>query len=333
MKKLMMLLGAFILVLAGCGSSDSSAAEGSADTQKITIAFNQSESHPEYVALREFGDKFEEETEGRYQVDIQANEILGSQKETLEMVQGGTLEMTLVSTSLLENFDSSYVALSLPYVYDNLEHQKAVFESGVFDELYEKTSQEQGFTPVATYTAGSRNVYTKEELTSAEDLSGKKIRVMESQSKVDMMNAMGGVGTPMAQGEVYTAIQQGIIDGGENNEVTYSDLKHYEVAPNYYYTEHLMVPDVVVVSNTFMDTMSAEDQEIFNRLLDESVAKEFDLWTQGVEDAKATAEAGGATFSEIDKTPFQEACYALNDETIAADENMKAIYDQIRALA
>ncbi|MFV0395022.1 MAG: TRAP transporter substrate-binding protein [Coprobacillaceae bacterium] len=332
MKKLMMLLGAFILVLAGCGLSDSSSAEGSGDTQKITIAFNQSESHPEYVALREFGDKFEEETEGRYQVDIQANEILASQKETLEMVQGGTLEMTLVSTSLLENFDSSYIVLSLPYVYDSLEHQKAVFESGAFDELYEKTNQEQGFTPVATYTAGARNIYTKEELATPEDLAGKKFRVMESQSKVDMMNAME-VGTPMAQGEVYTAIQQGIIDGGENNEVTYSDLKHYEVAPNYYYTKHLMVPDVVVVSNTFMDTMIAEDQEIFNRLLDESVSTEFDLWTQGVEDAKATAEAGGATFSEIDKTPFQEVCYALNEETIATDESMKAIYDQIRALA
>lgn len=329
MKKLIILLAAFVVVLAGCGGSSTNG-EG---TQKITIAFNQSESHPQYIALSEFAEKFEEQTEGRYEIDIQANEILGSQKETLEMVQGGTLEMTLVSTSLLENYDDSYVALSLPYVYDSLDHQKAVFQSDAFDDLYAKTSTEVGVTPVATYTAGARSVYTKDAMDSASDLSGKKIRVMESQSKVDMLNAMGGVGTPMAQGEVYTAIQQGIIDGGENNEVTFADLKHYEVAPNYYYTEHLMVPDVVVVSNSFFDTMSDSDKEIFNSLLDESIEREFELWTEGVETAKATAEAGGATFNEIDKTSFKEACFELNDATLATSEEMTAIYDKIRALA
>ncbi|WOO87080.1 TRAP transporter substrate-binding protein [Mollicutes bacterium LVI A0039] len=328
MKKIITLLAAFILVLAGCGSS----ADGTS-SQKITIAFNQSESHPQYIALSEFAEKFEEQTEGRYEIDIQANEILGSQKETLEMVQGGTLEMTLVSTSLLENFDDSYVALSLPYVYDSLDHQRTVFSSDAFDELFAKTSTEVGVTPVAAYTAGARNVYTKSPMESAADLSGKKIRVMESQAKVDMMNAMGGVGTPMSQGEVYTAIQQGIIDGGENNEVTFADLKHYEVAPNYYYTEHLMVPDVVVVSNTFFDTMSDSDKEIFNALIEESVTREFELWIEGVEAAKTTATEGGAKFNEIDKTAFQEACFELNEKTLATSEDMTKIYNQIRDLA
>lgn len=329
MKKLLAILATSIVALTACGPRD---AKTSSDGKTITVAFNQSKSHPQHLALREFGDELERQTKGRYKLNIQPNAILGSQTETLEMVQGGTLEMTLVSSSLLENYNSNYTAISLPYVYDSLKHQKAVFESDVFDELLASTTG-KGFQAVAAYTAGARSVYTKTPINTKADLAGKKIRVMESESKVAMMNAMGGVGTPMSQGEVYTAIQQGIIDGGENNEVTYTDLKHYEVAPYFSYTEHLMVPDLVVVNNSFYNSMSAEDKTVFDALIQKSVEREFALWNESVETAKQTAINKGAKFIEPDKAEFKNASLALNEKTLASDSAMKATYDKIRALA
>ena len=286
---------------------------------EIKAAFNQSDSHPQYLALEEFGKQLEEATEGRYKVNIFPNALLGDQRASLELVQNGAVQMAVVANPLVENFDNTFTTIGMPFAYTGIEHQEKVFTSGVLDELF-KSTKKFGFEVLSAYTAGSRNVYTKENnIKSVADMKGKKIRVMQSTTMVEMLSCMGGTGVPMSQGEVYTAVQQGVLDGGENNEITYADLKHYEVAPYFSKTSHLMVPDLVVISNDFINSMSEEDQATIRRLAKESTVDEFAKWNAAIGKARAVAEKNGATFSEVDVSQFQDSCKPLKQKLIKTD--------------
>lgn len=327
MKKVFSLLLVTILLLAGCGSSESAGGDG---VKKITIASVQSDGHPQIEALKYFKEEFEAKTDGRYEVDIQGDELLGSDKETLSMVKAGTLDMAIVAATQMESYDPAYAAVSLPYEYDSLDHYKAVVDSGVLEPLFEKSATELGIRPIATFTAGARSLYLKTPYDESKGLEGLKIRVMDSQSQIDMMTAMGGSPTPMSMGDVYTSLQQGVIDGAENNEVSYADSKHCEVAPYYYYTQHLMVPDYLVASTTLLDSMSEEDKAIFDEVILDMQAKEFELWDTSVEENIQLAKDSGAEFNDIDKKPFQDALAPLNDKATESNEDAKKVYDAIK---
>ncbi|MEM1484840.1 TRAP transporter substrate-binding protein [Oscillospiraceae bacterium PP1C4] len=311
----------------------SEAAAPAANATILKLAFNQSENHPQYKALKAMGDKFKEQTNGRYEIEIHPNALLGDQRATVELLQANAIQLSVVGNPLVENYNKDFAVIGLPYVYDSMEHQKKVFTGGVLDELFKSVSKE-GFEVIAAFTAGSRNIYCDKPIKTPADLKGYKIRCMESDTMVKMIGYMGGVGTPMGQGDVYTAIQSGVLNGGENNEVTYADLKHYEVAPYFSYTQHLMVPDLIIASNTFLASLSAEDKATFDKLIDEMVAEEFALWGENVEIAKKAAIDGGATFVEdIDIAPFQEACKPLAEAVAGSSETAGKLYEAVRALA
>lgn len=315
------------LGLSGCsGNSDT------VDGGIIRVAYNQATTHPHYQALERAGEKFSEATDGRYEFLIYPNEVLGDQRATIELIQNGAIQMAIVNNAMIENYNKDFAILGLPYIFDSEEHQKEVFTSGVLDSLFESTKQ-QGFQIMAAYTAGSRNVYSKKPIEKPEDLNGMKIRVMESPSMIRMMEYMGGIGTPMSQGEVYTAIQQGVIDGGENNEITYSDLKHYEVAPVFSKTQHIMVPDLVIAQCEYLDKMSEEDRTLFVSICQDSIEDEFDIWNSQIEEAKQTLEEKGVTFVDVDIIPFQENCLKLHEEAIADSQSAKELYQAIRDVA
>lgn len=263
---------------------------------------------------------------------IYPNEVLGDQRATLELIQNGAIQMAIVNNAMVENYNKDFSILGLPYIFDSQEHQKEVFTSGILDPLFEST-KEEGFEVMAAYTAGSRNVYTRKPIETPKDLDGMKIRVMESPTMVAMMKYMGGVGTPMSQGEVYTAIQQGVLDGGENNEITYVDLKHYEVAPVFSKTQHVMIPDLVIAESAYLERMKPEDRELLTQILEDSVEDEFNLWNEQIETAKESAREHGVTFVDVDIKPFQENCKKLHEEATSGSVFGKELYDGIRALA
>ncbi|MFH5834897.1 TRAP transporter substrate-binding protein [Proteiniclasticum sp. C24MP] len=337
MKKIVSIMMAVTMalgVMAGCSADKPAAEEGNGAAVKETvlkIAFNQSENHPQYKALATFGEKLKEETAGAYSLEIAPNALLGDQRATAELVQSGTIAMAVVGNPIVENFSKEFAVIGLPYIYDSLDHQKEVFTSGVLDELFAST-ESNGFFVAGSFTAGSRNVYTDKPIETPEDLAGYKVRVMESDTMVKMLDLMGGVGTPMGQGEVYTAVQQGVLEGGENNEVTYADLKHYEIAPYFSYTQHLMVPDLIIINDDIYNGMTAENKEIFDNLMKETIINEFEVWNESVAAAKEIAVENGATFVEVDIKPFQENVKPLHDEVTAASEGAKAIYEAIRGL-
>ncbi len=298
---------------------------------EIKAAFNQSDNHPQYLALQEFGAKLSEATDGRYKLSIYPNELLGDQRASLELVQNGAIQMAIVANPLVENYDKTFRVLGMPYVYTGAEHQERVFTSGELDGLFAST-QKFGFEVVAAYTSGARSMYTKAApVNSIDDMKGNKIRVMQSDTMIQTLSCMGGTGVPMSQGEVYTAIQQGVLDGAENSEITYADLKQYEVAPYYSATRHLMVPDLVVVSSYFLQRMSPEDQATFRQLAKESIPNEFSIWDSRIQDAVELAKAHGAKFNEVDITPFQESCQTLQASLIETQEQ-KEIFSKIMAL-
>ncbi|NGZ15187.1 TRAP transporter substrate-binding protein [Vibrio aestuarianus] len=317
-------------IAAVVGSTLSFSSLVSAATE-IKAAFNQSDKHPQYLALKEFGQKLNQETEGRYKLTIYPNELLGDQRAALELVQNGAIQLAVVANPLVENYDKTFRVIGLPYIYTGPQHQEKVFTSGELDPLFSSTSK-FGFEVLTAYTAGARSMYTKNgPVRNVVDMKGQKIRVMQSDTMIKMLSCMGGTGVPMSQGEVYTAVQQGVLDGAENNEITYADLKQYEVAPYFSTTRHLMVPDLVVASSYFISSMSKQDQATLKKLAKESTVAQFSMWNQQIETAKKTAMDKGATFTEIDNTPFQESCKKLQDDLIETAEQ-KALFKTIQSM-
>lgn len=318
-----------VTMLASCSSASG---DESGDTKTLKVAFNQPEGHPQYVAMEAFGEKLKERTGGAYDVKIYPNEILGAQQETLTGVGTGSIDMSIVVGSLMENLNKDFVAFDLPYVFDSVDQQMSVLnDPKVTGDLY-SSLEDQGIHVAGAFHSGIRNVYTDGEAVKVpSDLAGQKIRVIQSDSMVEMMNLMGGVGTAMGQGDVYTAIQSGVLDGGENNELIYNNLKHDEVAKNYSYTKHLMVPDYLIVNNDFYDGMSEENREIFDEEFAAAVSAEVDAWGEEVITAKAAAEEAGATFTDIDTAPFRAAVQPLVDKELASSEVARELYDAVQS--
>lgn len=331
------------VALTACGGGFEAPAEGSAETSGgagapeaetvFKVAFNQNADQPEAVAMTHLGERLAERTDGRYSLEVFPNETLGAQKDTVELVQAGTVDFALVAGSLLENFNPDFVALNLPYVYDSQEHQEAVLnDPEITGDLY-TSIEDQNIRVLGGFSAGTRSVYNSSHpIETPEDLAGLKIRVMESDTNTRMLELMGGTGTPMGQGEVYTAIQSGVLDGAENNESIYANLKHDEVAQYYSYTKHLMIPDLLITSPETFGSMSEEDRAVFLEELQVAFEESSELTTKVMTESQAAAEEAGAKFNEPDIAPFREAVKPLLDEKLTTD-TAKDLYDSVRAAA
>ncbi|MBP3043691.1 TRAP transporter substrate-binding protein [Arthrobacter jiangjiafuii] len=312
--------------LSACGGD-----AGTESTKVLKVAFNQNASHPQAVAITELSDKLKEATDGAFELELFPDEQLGSQAETLELVQSGAVDMAIVAGPLLEAFNPDFSVLNLPYVYDSPEHQMSVLnDPEITGELFDSLETSESISIVGAYHGGVRNVYTGAPVETPEDLAGQKIRIISSDTNVAMLGMMGGVGTPMPQGDVYTAIQSGVLDGAENNELIYADLAHAEIAKHYSYTKHLMIPDYFVANPTVMAAFSDEQREALETLFAESVDSELASFDSKVSEAKAKAEAAGATFHEADVEAFREAVTPLHEDKVNNDVT-KAIFEKIDA--
>lgn len=331
-KKLLAILLCIVaaFTFAGCNGSVEKSADNQ-ETKIIRVAFNQNEEHPQYKAMKELGDKFEEATNGRYKMVIYPNGVLGEQGSMAEFIRTGALEMAIVPCSVPESYDSDFAIVGAPYLYQDMDHLRRATESGVFSELFHST-RKFNFEVLTIYTAGERNIYSDKPINSPDDLKGMIVRVNDSPTYLNMVKYMGGVGTVMSQSEVYTALQQGVIDAGENSERVYTDFKHYEVAPYYSYTKHIVHPDVVIASTNFLDNMSAEDRAIFDKLVLDSTNYEFDAFKESVEQGKKDAEAHGAKFVYPDIEAFREKCMPLLQSIADQSDVTKDIYNKVEAL-
>lgn len=296
-----------ILLLAGC--------ESAGNQNVLTLAHGLDEGHTVHRAMMLMAERLSEYSDGSMRIDIYSGGQLGSERETLELLQIGSLAMTKVSASPLEGFVPTLKLFSIPYIFDDRDHHLRVLDSDIGRQLLDSL-QVARLKGLGYYDAGSRSFYTnKRSVESPADLEGLKIRVMKSQTSVRMVAELGGSPTPISLGEIYTALQQGVVDGAENNPPTFHRMRHYEAAGYYSLDEHTFVPDVLLMSKRVWDELSAEEQGWLMRAVRESVEYQRELWQAETEESLEAVKSAGVVVTSPDKAPFR-----------AAVEPMKAAY-------
>lgn len=315
------------LLLTGCGALKT-------DKRIIRISHGQSETHPDHLGLLTFEQYVEERLGDRYDIQIFPNEILGSSVKAIELVQTGALEYCVCSTGNLETFNDIYQIYSMPYLFDSLAVFYAAMEDQELMDIIAESTKTSGFEAVTWFTAGTRNFYGKKPINSPADLKGMKIRVQASPTNIRMMSLFGAAAAPMSFGEVYTAIQQGVIDGAENNELALTNNKHGEIAKFYSYNQHQIVPDMMIGNSKFLDSLSPEERKIFDEAAAECTRVEVEAWDEQIEKAKKLAEEQmGVTFIYPDIEAFKEKVMPLQQEVLEGNTKLKPVYDRIQILA
>lgn len=246
------------------------------------------------------------------------------------MVQTAAVDFAVASTGNLETFDNVYQIFSIPYLFDSVDvYHKVMEDDELMSSIFEST-EKSGFQAVAWYEAGTRNFYSTSPIKTPEDLKGKKIRVQQSPTNVRMMQLFAAAAAPMSFGEVYTAIQSGVIDGGENNELALTNNKHGEVAKYYTYNQHQMVPDLLVGNVKFLNELPVEERKVFDEAAKESTRVEREAWEENTKIAIEDAKAMGVEFIETDVQKFKEKVLPLHEELLLQNSKLKPIYKKIQ---
>jgi tripartite ATP-independent transporter DctP family solute receptor len=264
--------------------------------------------YPTVEAVKFMGKQLAEQTKGRLGIRVFASGALGSEKDTIEQLKIGGLDMMRINVAPLNNFVPETIVAGLPFVFQSKEHMRAVLDGPVGDEILAAMAP-QGFIGLAFYDSGARSFYTvKKPIKALTDLKGMKIRVQQSDLFVAMMEALGANATPMPYGEVYTALKTGLVDGAENNWPSYDSSRHFEAAKFYNLTEHSLAPEVLVFSKKIWDALPKEDQELIRKAAKASVPHMRKLWDEREEKSRKTVEAAGVQVVEIpNKQEFIDA--------------------------
>lgn len=313
-------------MLAACGG-----AEGKVSAEHVlSISLNQTETHPSYLALTKFGELLETGTSGRWGARVYANESLGAQQEVIQLVADGAVDMAVISSPQMENLSLRFRPLNLPGIFIDSDHQAAVLkDKSIVGELFESSVESKNIRVLGGFTQGSRHLYTNTPVASPDDLKGKKIRVQESDVFIALMRAMGASPTPMAYGEVYTALQAGVLDGAENNEISYVTQRHYEVAKYFTLTNHLVGLDYVVAGENTLAKMSADDRGVFLDCFTKTQDYFVKLWKTETEKAIETMKEAGATIQDIDPSVFGPAIDSVAEQFLATAED-EELYTKVR---
>ena len=314
----------------GCGTASNAESKQESTSAKkriIRIAHSQAETHPEHIGLLKFKEYVEEKLGDKYEVQIFPNELLGSQTKAIELTQTGAIDFVLVGTPNLENFAKVYEIFSMPYLFTSEEaYHAAMNDESYMKKIYESTD-DTGLRVVTWYNVGTRNFYAKKAIKTPDDLKGLKIRVQQSPASVNMANAFGAAASPMSFGEVYTAIQQGVIDGAENNELALTSNKHGEVAKYFSYNKHQMVPDVLVANLKFLNGLSKEDRAVFEKAAKISTQVEQEEWDKQVKEAKEYAQKEmGVKFLDVDVQLFRKKVLGVQKQMLKDNESIRDSY-------
>ena len=317
------------MLITGCGSKSDS----SSKKRIIRVALSQSEEHPEYKGMETFKKYVEEKLGDKYEVQLYPNELLGGQTKAIELTQTGAIDFTIAGTPNLEIFADVYEVFSMPYLFDSEEVYKSVMQDTDYMEQVYESTDEAGFRVVTWYNAGTRNFYAKTPIRTPEDLKGKKIRVQQSPASVAMVTAFGAAAAPMGFGEVYTAIQQGVIDGAENNELALTNNKHGEVAKYYAYNKHQMVPDMLVANLKFLNGLSPEEYQVFKDAAALSTEVELEEWDKSIEEAKDIAQNKmGVEFIDVDVDAFKQKVLPLHETMLKDNPKIVDLYNHIQEI-
>lgn len=299
----------------------------------LKLNHNNDKTHPVHISMQKMADEVKELTKGEIVIRVYPNSQLGSQRESIELLQAGSLDMAKSNASEMEAFESTYGAFNIPYLFRNVEHYYAALKDPEIGQKILDASKGKGFLGLTYYDGGARSFYANKAIKSPEDLKGLKIRVQPSPSAVRMMELLGGSATPLAYGELYTALQQKVVDGAENNPTALTLVRHGEVAKIFSEDEHTMIPDVLLISEKTWAKLTPEQQEIIKKAADNSMMYHKDLWVKMIEEEKQKAkEQMGVEFISVDKQPFIDATKSMKDEA-KANPVIGALVEKIDSLS
>ncbi|MBU3056716.1 TRAP transporter substrate-binding protein [Pseudomonas indica] len=271
--------------------------------------------YPTVVAQEHMAKKIEEATNGELKFQMFAGGVLGSEKEVVEQVQIGAVQMTRVSLGTIGPVVPDVNAFNMPFIFRDNQHMRKVIDGEIGQEILDKiTNSEFNMVALAWMDGGVRNLYTKKPVRKIEDLKGMKIRVMGNPLFVDTLNAMGANGVPMNTGEIFSALQTGVIDGAENNPPTMLEHNHYQNAKYYSLTGHLILPEPLVISKTTWEKLTPEQQELVKKYAKEAQMEERKLWDEKSASSEAKLKAAGVEFIEVDKKPFYDATAPVREK-------------------
>ena len=295
-------ISAFLLALLSCGTQKK---------EVITLAHGLDQQHSVHQAMLRFGEALYEKSGGTMEVRVYPSQQLGSERELLELLQLGSVDITKVSAAVMENFVPEYRIFSLPYVFMGKEHAFTVLDGAVGKRILE-SGKDVKLYGLGYYDSGSRSFYTKDKPVAAPaDLEGLKIRVQESVTAMAMVEALGGAPTPIAFGELYTALQAGVVDGAENNPPSFYLTRHYEVCRYYSINEHSRIPDVLLMSTHSWERLTDQQRVWVEEAVKESVDYQRQLWEQSEKEALDAVMAHGVTVSYPDKAAFEQRVQQL----------------------
>ena len=322
MKKQIVFIAFSLLLLSGCQLSK---------VKTIKLAHGLDVTHSVHLALEFFGEEIHRISDGQLAVEIYPNSQLGSEREILELIQIGSLHMTKVSAATLENFAPKSKVLGLPYLFKNRAHAFRVLDGEIGQNLLED-SQRYRLKGLGYYDAGYRSFYTKERpVDHPDELKGLKIRVMESVTAMNMVRSFGGAPTPISWGELYTSLQQGVVDGAENNPPSFYLSKHYEICKYYSLNEHTYSPDVIIIGNSFWNQLNEQQQLWMSKAVNASIDFQRKLWAEHEASALEEVVKAGVEIVYPEKDVFMELAQKVHEQYLQ-DEELKSIITQIKAL-
>ncbi len=302
------------------------------DTINLRAADIHDADYPTVRGVASMAKQLSEETNGRINLKIYPGGQLGDEKDTLEIAIFGGIDISRTSLAPLNSIVPETGVFSLPFLFRSTEHMRKVLDGPIGDEIL-ASLEPHGLIGLAFYDAGARSMYnSKRPIHTPADMKGMKIRVMNSTIFVDMIAALGGNATPMGFGQVYESLALGTIDGAENNWPSFEYSRHFEVASFYSVTQHVMVPEGLVMSRYRWERLSHEDQQLIRKAAKDSVPVMRRLWDARVEASREAIIAAGVNIvDDIDKQPFIDAMAPLYDEYLQ-DPALRKLVERIRAV-
>jgi tripartite ATP-independent transporter DctP family solute receptor len=289
--------------------------------------------YPTVMSVKHMGDELSKATGGKYNIKVFGDSSLGSEKDTVEQVKIGALDMVRVNTSAFHGIVPESMIPSFPFLFRDIEHFRKTVYGPQGDKIL-AAFEKAGFVGLVMYESGARSMYAKKPIKNLADLKGMKVRVQPSDLWIGLVSALGASATPVPYAEVYTGLKTGLIDAAENNYPSYETAKHFESAPVYSETMHVMAPEVVVFSKKIWDTLSKEEQAAIRKAAKDSVPYYVKLWEAKEKESKAAVIKGGAKIvpaSEIDRKAFVEAEKPVWDKFASTPEMKALVQDFVNA--
>jgi tripartite ATP-independent transporter DctP family solute receptor len=274
---------------------------------------HNADDYPTVVAVKYMSQVLEQKSGGKYKIKVFNKGALGTEKETIDQVKIGALDLTRVNISPMNAICQKTQVPTMPFLFHSVEHMRKSLDGPAGEEIL-KDCEAQGFIGLAFYDSGARSIYAKKPVKNVADVKGMKIRVQQSDLWVALVGAMGGNATPMPYGEVYTGLKTGLIDAAENNIPSFDTAKHYEAVKFYSKTEHSMAPELLLMSKLVWDKLPKADQDMIRSAAKESVAVQRKKWDEQEGKSLAAVKTGGAQIVEVDKASFQAVMSPVYDK-------------------